>query len=145
MANTLTSSAELAPLATVADLVAFWRPLNGNEETRAEQLITMASNYLRKIAKNNGLDINEQIIVDGSGLFTANIETVVLAAVKRAMLTPQDAPPADSWSQAANPYSETIRFTNPSSDLFFKKSELELLGFSSIGGTLQIGVLRGLK
>jgi hypothetical protein len=47
-----------------------------------------------------------------------------MEAVKRAMLTPVDAPPANSVQQTAGPYSENIVYTNPSGDLWFKKAEL---------------------
>ena len=55
-----------------------------------------------------------------------------MEAVKRAMSTPIDTPPVDSYSQAAGPYSENFKFTNPSGDLWFKKSELKSLGISGI-------------
>ena len=53
-----------APLATVADLEAFWRPLNDDEKARAEDLINIASARLRVIANNSGKDIDERIAND---------------------------------------------------------------------------------
>jgi hypothetical protein len=51
-----------------------------------------------------------------------------MEAVKRAMLTPTDVPPVETYSQTAGPYSENYKYTNPSGDLWFKKTELSALG-----------------
>ena len=67
------------------------------------------------------------LVGSGMGPFTF---APVMEAVKRAMSTPVDVPPVDSYSQAAGPYSENYRFTNPSGDLWFKKTELKALGIS---------------
>ena len=128
------------PLVTIQDLEKFWRPLNGDAETdRATTLLLMAESFLRQIASNNGLDLDVKIAADS--IFKASVKLILLAAVKRAMTTPVDAPPANNWSQAANPYSETIQFTNPSGDLYFKKNEMQLLGLRSISGKSQFGTL----
>ena len=55
-----------------------------------------------------------------------------MEAAKRALSTPIDTPPVDSYSQAAGPYSENYKFTNPSGDLWFKKAELKTLGISGV-------------
>lgn len=140
--------AELNDFATVQDLEGFWRPLNsGDETTRATNLLHYASTYLRLIAKNNGVDLDTNIAADTGTLLSDSVKMVILSVVKRAMLTPQDAPPADSWSLSASPYSETMKFTNPSNDLFFKANELSLLGLASVAGRLSssIGLLRGVR
>ena len=46
------------------------------------------------------------------------------------MITPTDMPNAESYSQTAGPYNENYKFSNPTGDLFFKKSELRLIGIS---------------
>lgn len=137
---------ENAAFASLTDLITFWRALTGvDEQNRATLMLEFASNYLRQIANNNSLNIDEKISLDTTGVYGANVKMVILAAVKRAMTTPIDAPPADSWSQSASPYSETMQFTNPSGDLYFKYKELELLGIKSISGKSQFGVLRGIR
>ena len=137
--------AELKDFTTTEKLAEAWRALDVDEEKRAEALIHMASAQLRLIAKNNNIDLDEVIEKDASKVFAKSVGFVVLAAVKRAMLTPVDAPPATQWSQAASPYSESMTFTNPASDLYFKKSELQMLGLNKISGKSQIGVLRGVR
>lgn len=132
----------LEPFATIDELNKFWRTVTNEETERAETLLDMASNYLRQIAKNNSADIDESIALPDNTIFENSVKMVVLESVKRAMTTPTDAPPADSWSQAANPYSETMKFTNPSNDLYFKNNELKLLGLASLSGKSQFGILR---
>lgn len=136
----------MANLATIADFEPFWRTLTDNDErNRATTLLDLASSYLRQIAKNNDVDIDEKIADDETCTYKDSVKLVVMSAVKRAMLTPQDAPPADQWSQSASPYSETMTFTNPSSDIFFKTAELQLLGLGSVSGRGKIGILRGVR
>ena len=137
--------AGLKDFTTKEKLAEIWRALDVDEKKRAEALIHAASTQLRLIAKNNKVDLDEIIEEDDSKVFADSVRFVVLAAVKRAMLTPVDAPPATQWSQAASPYSESMTFTNPASDLYFKKSELQMLGLNKISGKSQIGVLRGVR
>lgn len=129
------------PFATVDDLEKFWRVLTPDEQTRAEYLLSLASNQLRQIAMNSGKNL-DQMIADGQ-VMEDSVKLVVMEAVKRAMLTPVDAPPVNSMSQSqtAGPYAEssTYTYTNPSGDLWFKKSELSSIGIS--GGKQTIGTI----
>lgn len=129
------------PFATVDDLEKFWRALTPDEQTRAEYLLSLASNQLRQIAMNSGKNL-DQMITDGQ-VMEDSVKLVVMEAVKRAMLTPVDAPPVNSMSQSqtAGPYAEssTYTYTNPSGDLWFKKSELSSIGIS--GGKQTIGTI----
>lgn len=129
------------PFATVDDLEKFWRGLTPDEQTRAEYLLSLASNQLRQIAMNSGKNL-DQMITDGQ-VMKDSVKLVVMEAVKRAMLTPVDAPPVNSMSQSqtAGPYAEssTYTYTNPSGDLWFKKSELSSIGIS--GGKQTIGTI----
>lgn len=141
------SSTTTQPFASVTELEAFWgKDLDSTEQARATILLQYASDYLRQIANNNGVDIDEKISAETSDIFANAVKMVILSVVKRAMTTPADAPAADSWSQVATPYSESIsNFTNPGGDLFFKTNELQLLGFSRISGKSQIGIIRGIR
>ena len=116
----------LEPFATVADLEGFWRPMTAAEKSRANSLLPLASNRLRLMAENLGWSLDDK--VNSSEIFKSNVQYVVMEAVKRAILTPVDAPPANSIQQTAGPYSENIVYTNPSGDLWFKKTELAELG-----------------
>lgn len=116
--------------ATITDLEAYWRPLDESEESRATQMITIASSRLRLYASNSGIDIDAKIAESTD--YAEAVKWVVMEATKRALSTPIDTPPVDSYSQAAGPYSENYKFTNPSGDLWFKKAELKTLGISGI-------------
>lgn len=108
------------------DLALFWKTLTGDDKNRANDLLKRASNRLRIIASNLNIDLDGKVNADLA--YFSTVQWVVMEATKRAMLTPTDAPPANSIQQTAGPYSENIVFTNPAGDLWFKKSELHDLG-----------------
>lgn len=114
--------------ATVDDLSTYWRPILESETARAEDLLTLASSRIRVYATEAGVDIDAKITESGD--YANTVKWVVLEAVKRALATPTDIPPVDNYSQSAGPYSENYRFTNPSGDLWFKKSELKAIGLA---------------
>lgn len=122
--------ADLTPFATVDDLQAFWKTLNEAETARATTLLLLASNRLRQVANDLGIDLDAKVAGDdtASQVYKANVQWVVMEAVKRAMLVPTDAAPANSIQQTAGPYSENIVFTNPAGDLWFKNAELCAIG-----------------
>lgn len=133
--------------ATVAELMETWKTLTLDEQARAEALLLQASNYLRQVAYNNEQDIDDNIAADPTGVYEANVKTVVMSAVQRSLASPIDMmPDASQWSQSANPYSESMSFSgNVSSTLYFKDKELKLLGLGTISGRRGIGVLRGVR
>lgn len=112
------------PYADVADLTTFWQA--PTDEARALSLLTLASNRLRTRANNLGIILDDA--VNGSPSYFSTVQWVVMEATKRALLTPMDQPPVNSFQQTAGPYSENIVYTNPAGDLWFKKSELNDLG-----------------
>jgi hypothetical protein len=126
MAGVTTPVVSPNPYANADDLAAFWRTLTEAEASRANDLLTRASNRLRLTGERVGVDVDDK--VNNSPAYFSTVQWVVMEAAKRAMLTPIDAPPANSIQQTAGPYSENIVFTNPAGDLWFKKSELHDLG-----------------
>lgn len=133
--------------ASVAELETAWKSLTADEESRAEALLLQASNYLRQIAYNNGKDIDDNILADSTGVYEANVKTVVMSAVQRSLASPVDMmPDASQFSQSASPYSESMSFSgNVSSTLYFKDKELKLLGLGSVSGSSKLGLLRGVR
>lgn len=116
----------LTPFATLEQLEAFWKDIAAADEGRAELLLELASNRLRVIGEDVDVDIDARVLE--SEAYSTTVRWVVMEAVKRALLTPTDQPPVDTYSQTAGPYSENYKYTNPSGDLWFKKSELNALG-----------------
>lgn len=139
---------KLTPYATAKDLEQVWRPLSAEEESRADALLAQASNYLRQVAINNQINLDQKIVDDPTSILNENVKMVVLAAVQRVMSMPDNMPnDATQWTQSATPYSESIGFSGgaASSSLFFKARELQLLGIGSISGRAMFGVLRGAR
>ena len=116
----------LTPFATLAQLEAFWKDIASADEGRAEILLELASNRLRLIGTDVDVDVDAEVAA--SAAYETTIRWVVMEAVKRAINTPLDQPPVDTFSQTAGPYSENYKYSNPSGDLFFKKAELQALG-----------------
>lgn len=115
------------PFATVAELSAYWRTITAGETERATMLLNIASSRLRIAAGTTNLD--ERATNDP--LFKQTLQWIVMEAVKRAMVSPVDQPSVETYQQTAGPYSENYKYTNPTGDLFFRKSELAAIG---IGG-----------
>lgn len=122
------------PYADVENLTAFWQaPTN---DARALLLLTMASNRLRLIGED--VDVDTDARSNESAAYFSTIQWVVMEAVKRALQAPLDSQPVETYGQTAGPYSENFKYTNPTGDLWFKKSELKALG---LYGTQALGSL----
>lgn len=129
--------------ANADDLAVFWKPLTGDDVARANDILKKASNRLRITADNQGIDLDGK--VNASPAYFETVQWVIMEATKRAMLTPTDAPPANSIQKTAGPYSENIVFTNPAGDLWFKKSELSELGLNGKQTLTSISTVPGSK
>lgn len=112
--------------ATTSQIAAYWRELSSAEKARADIMIVLASDRLRLIGEDVGVDVDAK--KEASSAYATTLRWVVMEAVKRAIQTPTDQPPVDSIQQTAGPYSQNYTYTNPSGDLWFKKSELRSLG-----------------
>lgn len=110
--------------ANYEDLTLYWKAPDSN--TRADYMLKLASNRLRQIALDVGIDLDTD--VNASEVYFINVQSVVMEATKRALQAPLDQQPTESYGQTAGPYSENFKYSNPAGDLFFKKSELTLLG-----------------
>lgn len=118
------------PFATVDELQEYWRTLSPDEVKRATMLLKLASDRLRLLAKRAGIDLDAKVRQEPDSVYASTLKFAVMDAVKRAMQAPADLPPVNSYQQTAGPYSENITYTNPAGDLYFKKSELGLLGIN---------------
>ena len=136
-------------LITLSDLADLGVDVTGEAGTKAQAWITYVSNYLRLIAQNNNVNLDEKLEDDrtnGQGVFTSTVKMVVSNAVMRANAKPVDYPDATMYSQSATPYSEMVNYgKNATQEAYFKQRELALLGFRSISGKSQFSVLRGVR
>lgn len=112
-----------ATYANYEDLTLYWKA--PTDTARADYILKMASNRLRQMATDVGVDLDAKVNADE--VYFLNVQSVVMEAAKRALQAPTDGQPTESYGQTAGPYSENFKYSNPAGDLFFKKSELSLL------------------
>lgn len=133
--------------ATIEDLAEIWSDYSAEQADIATSLLGYASNFLRQVAINNGISLDDRINDDETGIYGKNVKLVTLNIVRRALSAPATVPAdATSWSQGATPYSETITLSGgDTANIYIKAKELEILGLGSISGRSQIGILRGVR
>ena len=135
-------------LIELSDLEAMGLDLTTEDaQAKATAWIEYASEYLRLIAYNNGLDLDQKLVIDSAagGTYGAVVKMVITNAVMRGNATNVEAPDATQFSQTATPYAETIHYSAEHNEAFFKQKELDVLGFSSVSGRSQFSVLEGLR
>lgn len=133
---------------TVADLSDLGVEIRDEADTlRAEKWITYVSNYLRVIATNNGINIDEKLKIDNAagGQYRSVLQMVVSNAVIRGYSRNTEVPDATQWSQSATPYSESFSLPAVNTEAYFKAKELKVLGFQSISGRGQMSIMRGAR
>lgn len=107
------------------DLTLYWKAPDDN--TRADYILKMVSNRLRQMATD--LDKDLDVLVNANEVYFLNVQSVVMEATKRALQAPLDQQPTETYGQTAGPYSENFKYSNPAGDIYFKKAELQLIGF----------------
>lgn len=136
-------------LITLDDLAALGVDVEGEAGIKASKWITFSSNYLRVIARNNRIDLDEKLKQDAIGgdeSYRSVVQMIVANAVMRANSKPVEIPDAVSYSLSANPYAESVNYgANAVKDAYFTHKELSLLGFNSLSGKSQIGRIRGIR
>lgn len=111
--------------ANADDLTLYWKAPDNAD--RANYILKMVSNRLRQMATDLGLNLDT--LVNADAVYFLNVQSVVMEAAKRALQSPTDQLPTETYSQTAGPYSENFKYSNPAGDIFFKKAELKLIGF----------------
>ncbi len=124
MAGVVTPVVSPNPYANNDDLTLFWKA--PDDANRSLYLLKMASNRLRLIGQDSGVDVDARVNSDPAYFMT--VQWVVMESVKRALQTPIDGQPTESYGQTAGPYSENFKYSNPTGDLWFKKTELSSIG-----------------
>lgn len=120
------------------DLTNFWKA--PDDATRANYLLKLASNRLRLLGEDNAVDVDAR--ANASPAYFDTLQWVVMESVKRALQAPLDGQPAESFQQTAGPYSENIKYTNPTGDLWFKKAELSAIGLTGSSALYSISTSR---
>src|SRR5690625_1524789 len=117
----------MTPFATIEDLTNLWRPLNPEEQIRAEELLRVVSNRLRQEADRVGKDIDKMIEEKGE-VYEDVVKSVTVDIVARTLMTSTDQEPMTQMSQSALGYSVQGTFLVPGGGIFIKRDELKALG-----------------
>lgn len=115
-----------AAYANAEDLTLYWKA--PDDANRANYILKLASNRLRQMATDVGIDLDAKVNADP--VYFINVQYVVMEASKRALQSDVNAPASESYQQTAGPYSENIKYSNPAGDLYFKKAELSTIGLN---------------
>lgn len=112
--------------ATVNDVIALFRALTPEEQTRVTSLLPIVEDELRQRAHDVGKDLDAMI--DNGDVLPNVVKSVVVDVVARALMTPTNDAPMSQYSESALGYTVSGTFLVPGGGLFVKKSELERLG-----------------
>lgn len=116
----------MTPFATVDDLIALWRPLSPEEQTRATALLPVISDRLRLEAEKVGKDIDHMIA--DSVTYESVVKSVTVDIVARTLMTSTNQEPMTQYSESALGYTVSGTFLTPGGGLFIKRDELKALG-----------------
>lgn len=112
--------------ATIEDMANLWRALTQAEMTRAPHLLEVASDTLRQIAQNRGMNL-DSMLYNGE-VFESVLKDVVVAAVGRVLRASTTGEPVSQVTQSALGYSVSGTYLNPQGGMFFYDNELSRLG-----------------
>lgn len=118
----------MADFATIADVIALYRPLEPDERDRAEELLPIISARLRQYARNVSRDLDEMIEKDQSGVLAIVARSVTIDVLARTLQTPTTGAPMSQMSESALGYSVSGTYLVPGGGIFIKNSELRALG-----------------
>lgn len=111
--------------ATVGDLEARWRELDGGERERAEALLMDATALISSMRGFCAPEGDDELAL-------ANLTAVTCAVVRRAMDAGGGAYGVSQQSQTAGSFSESVTYTNPAGDLYLTKAERQRLGIGRL-------------
>ncbi len=120
----------MADYATIEDVIAMYRALEPDENTRAAELLPVISARLRQCAWNVHRDLDKMIAADVSGQLAIVARSVTVDVLARTLQTPTSGVPMTQMSESALGYSVSGTYANPGGGIFIKNSELKALGLT---------------
>lgn len=114
--------------ATIADIIALWKPLTVDEQARAEALIPIVCDTLRYEAQKVGKNLDSMI--DDNPTLESVAKAVTVDVVARVMRQSVDGEPMTQESQAALGYSWSGTYAIPGGGIAnaIMKNDLKRLG-----------------
>ena len=112
--------------ATIEDMANLWRALTETELARAPHLLEVASDTLRQMAQNRGMNLDNMVY--NREIYESVLKDVVVAAVGRVLRASTTGEPVSQVTQSALGYSVSGTFLNPQGGMFFYDNELARLG-----------------
>ena len=122
----------MEPFATIEDLEAEWRPLSPDEKETAERRIATSSLLIRRLKPS----IDDEIADDG--VLREVVTFVVCDMVKNSMNTAEMPHGVSQFTNSTGPFSQTMQFSNPGENLYFKKMHRRLLGLDEESFTVDL-------
>ena len=114
--------------ATIEDMANLWRALTEAEMQRAPHLLEVASDTLRQMAQNRGMNL-DNMVYNGE-IYESVLKDVVVAAVGRVLRASTTGEPVSQVTQSALGYSVSGTYLNPQGGMFFYDNELARLGLN---------------
>jgi len=114
--------------ATIEDMANLWRALTETELTRAPHLLEVASDTLRQMAQNRGMNLDSMVY--NREIYESVLKDVVVAAVGRVLRASTTGEPVSQVTQSALGYSISGTYLNPQGGMFFYDNELARLGLN---------------
>lgn len=116
----------MSAFATVSDMANLWRALTETELARAPHLLEVASDTLRQMAQNRGMNLDNML--SNGEIYESVLKDVVVAAVGRVLRASTTGEPVSQVTQSALGYSVSGTYLNPQGGMFFYDNELSRLG-----------------
>lgn len=110
--------------ATVEQLQVYWRALSDDEKTRAELLLSAASDYLRALLPEGWQD---------DDVICANLWWITCNLVMRKMANGACALPLTQVSQTAGSYTAMATIADGAGNWYLRADEKEILGVGTCG------------
>ena len=112
--------------ATVEDVMNLYGPLNADQLSKVEQLLTYTSSYFRALAKDYGRDLNQEVIDDEDMKNNAKLATcnVVIRELDKGNSS------LSQESQSALGYTWSGTYVNTGGGLSILNKDLKLLGLN---------------
>lgn len=122
----------MEPFATIEDLEAEWRPLSPDEKETAERRIATSSLLIRRLKPSIDDEISDDEVLREVVTF------VVCDMVRNSMNTAEVPHGVSQFTNSTGPFSQTMQFSNPGEDLYFRKMHRRLLGLDEESFTVDL-------